>query len=440
MDAADKVGGTLHLAMGQVSAAGSRIQLAKAIDDSPDWHFDDVMRITRGSADPVVVRRAVDRAPKAINWLLDNGLTPLPDHPVTGDMPGRPGYSVARYFWGPKEGRDILAVIEKELAPELANGRVVAALRSRVDALLTDSAGSVTGVRAQTPEGEQEFLGRHILLATGGYAMNPAAFRRHSGYPAYVAGSYPTCQGDGLVLASAVGARLRGQALHRAGTGSILTAYDFPAKVYARFMTAPQERAPWEIWVDAAGRRFFREDDPDIYRRERAVKTLPDLRYTIIFDSVILNEAPVGVVGFTREQMHRHFDSHPMFLRAPTLGELAAKLRIDSAGLRETVMRYNASVDGRHDEALGREHLPRRIEKPPFYGVVHMGHSSTSSTGVHVDAELRVLRPDGQPIPNLYAAGEVLGSGATLGDTFCPGMMLGPALALGKWLGETLPL
>ncbi len=49
-----------------------------------------------------------------------------------------------------------------------------------------------------------------------------------------------------------------------------------------------------------------------------------------------------------------------------------------------------------------------------------------------------MVRGDGEPIPNLYAAGEILGSGATLGDTFCPGMMLTPALVLGRLLGERL--
>jgi fumarate reductase flavoprotein subunit len=118
LDSANKIGGNLHLANGQISAAGSRTQAAKGIVDSPDRHFDDVMRITRGLADPDITRLTVDRAPRTINWLLDNGLKPLPEHPLTGDAPGRPGYSIPRYIWGKNEGRDILAVIERELAPE----------------------------------------------------------------------------------------------------------------------------------------------------------------------------------------------------------------------------------------------------------------------------------------------------------------------------------
>lgn len=440
IDSAAKVGGTLHLANGQVAAAGSRAQDAKGIIDSPDRHFNDVMRITHGKADADLVRLTVDRAPQTINWLLDNGLKPLADHPTTGDAPGRPAYTTARYIWGRNEGRDILAVVEKELAPELASGRVVTQLNSKVVKLLLDARGAVIGVRAQTPQGLREFLGRHILLTTGGYAMNPEAFERHCGYPAYASGSYPTCLGEGLDLATAAGAQLRGRELHRAGTGSIMTAPAFPAKVYKRFITAPQERLPWEIWVNARGERFFREDDPGTYRREQALLTLRDLRYAIVFDQVIFDESPVGVPGFSREQLREHFDSHPMFVRAGSLTELASRLRIDAQGLEKTVQTYNASVERWQDEQFGREFLPRRIEKPPFYGVIHLGHSATSSVGLVVDRELRVLTDGGKPIPNLYAAGEVLGSGVYLGDAFCPGMMLTPSLTLGRWLGETLPL
>jgi fumarate reductase flavoprotein subunit len=57
---------------------------------------------------------------------------------------------------------------------------------------------------------------------------------------------------------------------------------------------------------------------------------------------------------------------------------------------------------------------------------------------VVVDDGLRVLRGDGTPVRHLYAAGEVLGSGATMGDGFAPGMMLTPALTLGRLLGERL--
>jgi fumarate reductase flavoprotein subunit len=270
--------------------------------------------------------------------------------------------------------------------------------------------------------------------------MNPARVQQLVGVPPYAGTSYPFQQGDGLDLAVSVGGYLRGQELHRAGTGSILTSDRFPAKVYARFSTTPQTRAPWEIWVNDAGRRFIREDEPLVVKREQALLDQPGLRYRIIFDQAILDAAPVGIPNWTREQLLSHFDTHSMFTRADSLEALAARTGIDAAGLAQTVREYNEAVRKRGGDALGREHLPRPIEKGPFYAITHLGHSATSSTGVVVDGRMRVLRGNGQPIPNLYATGEVLGSGALLGNAFVPGMMLTPSLAIGRWLGMTLPV
>ena len=82
LEHADTVGGTLHISGGQLSAAGNRMQADKGIEDSPQEHFDDVMRITKGTADAKMVRLAVDNAPGTLDWLLANGFEPLPDHPV----------------------------------------------------------------------------------------------------------------------------------------------------------------------------------------------------------------------------------------------------------------------------------------------------------------------------------------------------------------------
>ena len=438
LDAATDIGGTLHLANGQVSAAGTRTQIAKGIADTPDMHFEEIMRLSNGLADRNVARLTADQAPKTLNWLLDAGLLPLPEHPVTGDAPGRKAYQTPRYIWAKEEGLAILAVIRRELAPEIASGRVTVQLDTRVTALLLSETGAVVGVRARSGEHDFVFHGRHVLLSTGGYAMNAEKFERLVGFPAYAGTSYPFQQGDGLDLAVSVGGYLRGRELHRAGTGSILTSDRFPAKVYARFATTPQLRLPWEIWVNDQGQRFIREDEPLVVKREQALLGQTALRYRIIFDQAVLEAAPVGIPKWSREQLLAHFDSHTMFARADSLAELAAKTGIDATQLTRTVREYNEAVRRRGGDALGREHLPLPIAKPPFYAVTHLGHSATSSTGVVIDDQLRVLRGGGEPIPGLYAAGEVLGSGATLGNSFVPGMMLTPALTLGRVLGERL--
>ncbi len=452
LDAADDVGGTLHLANGQVAAANSRTQQAKGIADSPDQHFAEIMRLSNGLADRNIARLTADGATDTINWLLDAGLSPLAEHPVTGDAPGRKAYEIPRYIWAREEGRAILAVIRRELAPEIASGRVQVQLGARVSSLiLSDTtadgaasaggAGAVTGVRATLDDGrELGFHGRHVLLTTGGYAMNPQKFEQLVGFPAYGGTSYPFQLGDGLDLALSAGGYLRGRELHRAGTGSVLNSDRFPARFYARFNTTPQVRPPWEIWVNDAGERFIREDEPLVVNRESALLKQPALRYRIVFDQAIVEASPVGVPNWSREQLLSHFNSHAMFVRADSLEALAQACGIDAAALARTVRDYNAAVQRRGGDALGRQHMPAPIAKPPFYAVTHLGHSATSAAGVVVDSTMRVLRGSGEPVPNLYAAGEVLGSGASLGNAFVPGMMLTPALVIGRHLGRTLPI
>ena len=439
LEAADELGGTLTMASGQVSAAGTRLQQDQGIVDSPDRHYEDIMEITFGEADPDIIRRTVDLAPDTLNWILDKGLVPLPGHPVTGAAPGRAGYSVPRYFWAEAAGKAILKVVLEELDREMPQGNIAIRTNTRVTGLLTTDSGAVEGVRAESGEEEWTFRGRHVLLTSGGYAMNPDMFELLTGHPAYAAGSWPHSMGDGLELAVSVGGWLRGQRLHRAGTGSILTGSEFPAKVYARFATVPQERLPWEIWVNDSGQRFIREDEPRVRPRARAVLGLPRLRYVIVFDENIFRSAPPGLPQFTREEFLFHCENHPMFARATSLDELAAAADVEAAGLAQTVLDYNGAVGGGKDP-LGREHLPAPIAEPPFYAITHLGSSATSSAGVVVNKAHQVVRGNQEPVPGLYAAGEVLGSGVSLGSTFAPGMMLTPALSIGRWLGMTLPI
>lgn len=268
--------------------------------------------------------------------------------------------------------------------------------------------------------------------------MNPVLFERLVGTPAYAGGAYPYSRGDGLELATSVGGWLRGLHLHRSGTGNILSAQSFDAKIVGRFSTTPQNRPPWEIWVNNLGERFIREDEPSNYERAQALVNQPEFRYAIVFDQEIFDRAPLGIRGMSRQEILAQFDNHEMFCKGDSLEVLAIKAKVDAVALRKTVQQYNNSVRSGWDH-LGRKYMPMEIGRPPFYAVIHLGSSATSATGVAVSPEMQVLRGDGSTVGGLYAAGELLGSGANMGASFSPGMMLTPALSIGKYLGDTLP-
>ena len=76
------------------------------------------------------------------------------------------------------------------------------------------------------------------------------------------------------------------------------------------------------------------------------------------------------------------------------------------------------------------------VSRPPFYAIRMQGYQLLSFAGLNVSTNLEVLNGNGDPIPNLYAAGEVLGAGATSGFGIVNGMLLTPALVFGRMIGE----
>lgn len=439
IDAAAELGGTLWVATGQMSAAGTRLQREHGITDSADAHFEDVMRISRGTANPGLVRLAIDNAADTFDWLMDVGFEPLPDHPVTGF--GHEPYREKRYYWGAEGGITVKNVLVPRIEALAAAGRITLKLQHDVTALRSDADGRVIGVTARDADGTtHDFDGRNTVLATGGYAANPEMFARLSGYPLYNAAPYPFSQGAGLVLGEAVGGYLRGHENVFNNFGTLYNSDTFPARSLGVVETFPERRAPWEIYVNAHGQRFIREDIGSVDAREMALMDQPDRRYWIVLDQAILDAAPPIIVGWSREDMVRAFaEDGPAFSSAPTIEALAERAGIDAAGLARAVGGFNYGVLTGND-FFGRSHAPRPIGTGPFYAIRMQGSSISSAVGLAVDDDLRVVRRDGQPIGNLYAIGELLGSGQTMGKAACGGMMVTPAMTFGRLLGQRLPV
>ncbi len=440
IEAASQLGGTLFLSAGQISAAGTKVQKSKGIEDTPQEHFDDIIRISKDTVDRDIVRLAVFNAADTFDWLMDKGFDMVPEHPIKGQA--HEPYSKPRYYWGQEMGLSILEVLEKELQPELDRGNVVVRTSTRVTELVQDADGTVTGVVAVDRDGnESRHAGRHVLLSCGGYASNPELFEELSGYKHYYKGSYPFCVGAGIKLGLAAGGYVRGRENYLSNFGVVLADDEFPSPIFARANTYPEFRQPWGIYVNVEGARFVQEDVSSVDVREHALVEQPDLRYWIIFDDEIMNFAPPLIGEFTgdwtKAQLKDAFDNYPMFYKAETLKELADAAGIDKDGLSAAVANYNEGQSS-GDDVLGREHMPLPITTPPFYAVRMQGGSLSSTVGLTVDAELRVVRQDGTVIPNLYAAGELLGSSQTMGNAVCGGMMVTPAVTFGRLLGDQL--
>ena len=442
VEAAGQVGGTLFYSTGQMSAAGTKLQKARGIVDTPQSHYDDIMRISGGTADPGLVRLAVENAAPAFDWLTDNGFQVLEGHPVTGTT--HDPYSHARYAWGAKGGRSILEVLKAQLQPEVDRGRVVVLTQTEVTGLMQGADGSVTGVLTKDAAGKAgKYAARHVALTVGGYTNNPAVFEKLEGAKTYTRATYPYSRGAGIDLGVAAGGWVRGGQNHTPLFGAVLADAEYPSMIRALVRHFPPERPPWEIFVNQAGRRFLCEDVASHDAHEQSLRGQPGERCWVVFDEAIFQAAPPIVSGgiaapWTHEDTKEAFATPtPMFHRAATLTELARAAGIDADGLVDTVNLYNRA-QRRGVDALGRRYMPLPIAKGPFYAIQLQSWNLTSYAGLAVDDRLRVIRPDGTPVPNLYAAGELLGMGQLMGRAVCGGMAVMPALALGRLLGNSV--
>lgn len=432
-----QIGGTLHITGGHLSAAGTKRQAEKGIDDNPQQHFEDIRRLNNGTSREDIVERAVNLAPAMLDWLHDNGFD------FTPESPERPheheAYSVARSYTGVEGGLSILRILQEHLTPALEAGKIELRTSTHVIGLVQQDDGTVTGVQVMDKSGKEEQIDAGaVVLATGGYGANPELFEELENRP-LVSSARLTSTGDGLIFAREAGAAIQGQGKHMPTFGGLIDAKSsWRSPVFPRATLNADLRAPWEIYVDKHGDRFVAEDSPGSDAKERALYNVDDMRFWVVMDERAVLEAGDLIPGMGREQLHQMAAENPGFHVADTIEELAEQAGINPAGLAATVARYNDALAHGTPDEFGREVRPAPIAQAPFYAIRNHGVVLVVFSGVDVDADLAVRREDGSVIPGLYAVGEILGNGATAGNAFCSGMQVTPALTLGRWLGGHL--
>jgi len=437
LEKTDDVGGTLHLSAGQLSAAGSRRQREREIDDSPDRHFDDVMRLGHGRADPLLVRLAVDEAPHTIDWLEELGYEFAPETPAL--YYGHEPYSRPRTYWGPEAGRSVLRALRGRWSALVGEGTISVRFEHRVEELIREQ-GTVVGVRALGPDGPLSARAPATVLTTGGYGANHAFFAEHT--PAagrLISACRRSSTGDGIIMATRLGAAFRGAENHLPTVGGfeLQPGSGYAGEPPAFAILNPATRAARAIHVNERGERFLAEDHFGPDRRERALVEQPGHRVVVIFDDASLRDGESFHPLLSADAVRQIADYGIYAWEARDIASLARKAGVDAAGLQRTVERWNAAVASGHD-ALGVREPGPAIDTPPFYAFSINAVVVTTFGGLAVDGELRVLDGAGEAIPGLYAAGEVLGTTATSGDAFCGGMLATPAMSFGRILGRRL--
>lgn len=306
---------------------------------------------------------------------------------------------------------------------------------ARANRFITDAEGKLTGVIADTNDGQLLVNCKACVIAAGGYGANKKMLKKY--YPKEFNNTKmhclcpPACTGDCIIAAEEIGAYIDPIVRDLSFPGGFMSEgamhhpYSWSLQSLTsdgKFVSINLEGKRWknegggggvtsdvseqpggvnysvadsEI-VDAAGSQmllgnFGAPGGGSSGSDERAAikKWREDLEYEVTIDEE-------GASG-----------NHAK--KADTLVELALKMKIDPKTFVETIERYNKFCETGKDLDFGKSARNlQAIRKPPFYAI--FGHRWSQCTkgrnGVAVNSKFQALNTEGEVIPGLYAAGD----------------------------------
>ncbi len=363
-----------------------------------DGFVEDIVRESSGRADVHYFQRLAEDAGPSAAWLQAHGVT---FH--------TPVYYLAA---GPARIQPVgggAAVMGALLASAKRLG-VVFHYGHAAQSLQLNEAGAVSGV---VLDDGRKIKAHRVILASGGFAGNADMLGEHFGPAARsmqpISPGTRANTGAGIRMALAVGALPAGdwQGMHAEPIDARSTG---PAPVVLVY--------PYGIVVDQNGDRFFDEGAGLVHETwehfaRHIHMALPGHQAYAILDSRLL-DIP---------NYERAIRSEVAPLRADSVADLAALLKLPAERLQATLAAYNAAAtadtshfdatrtDGIHTApsyAPPKSNWARPITQPPYLAWPLIGAVAYTFGGIKTNANAQVLGANG-PLPGLYAAGEITG-------------------------------
>lgn len=404
------LGGSVPLAAGWISGAGSMLEADCGVEDSADNYYAYMEQLAAhygGVIDfPDIVRAYCENNGPALDWLDEHARIDLGDRQGTNGLYDTP--DVPRVFKANGCGKSIVVPLLEALQPAVEEGRLSLVLHARVEAVLKDAQGAACGVRVAFADGAQaEYASQAVVVATGGYGHDCTGMKDAGNYVNVASCNPSTAHGHGRDLLAEAGAAFvldDANASYGAAVQNLGDEARYQANIFA----------PGMVWVDAAGRRVA--DESNWLNSFYAWDEAPDNYVWVLFSDAQVGRSMRPLVRtsyhegevspFESWELFDRFEGSETF-RGATAAELAEAAGIDADGLAETFERYNGFAAAGADEDFGNPNVAPL--EGTLYAIKTVPYMLMTAGGVKVTPSAQVLDANDEAIPGLYAAGEVLG-------------------------------
>ena len=420
-------GGTSAMAGGLIyMGGGTPVQEACGYRDTAEGMFTFLMAACGPAPDEAKVRVFCDESVRHFHWLEAHGVpfkrTFYPEPSMEAPTDDCLVYSGGEDAYPFDRLTPPVPRAHKPQTPNAAGGflmqRLVAATEksgativtdARADTLVVERDGRVAGIVVRHDGREVLVRARRgVVLAAGGFVQNDAMLRRHSPLLQKCNWRLGVEGDDGRAIRMAMGAGADLARMHAAEVAVPIT---------------PPRRLIRGLLVTAAGQRFINEDayygrvgQEGLFRHGG--------RMFLIVDTAIYERNLAG------------FEAH--FVEE-TIADLERAAGFPDGSLQRTVELYN------HHAANGEDplfHKHRQFLQPlteaPFAaidcGTDKVIWATFTLGGLRTTPESAVLRPDGQIIPGLYAAGRTTNGIAAEG--YVSGISIGDGTFFGRAAGR----
>ena len=393
--------------------------------------LDDMARVTEYRCDPDLTEILVKQSFPTALWMREKGMR------FTAAW-GRQAFKIeGRFkFWG---GLTLEAIgggpgLVESLTQIAKKSGIEIWYSARAVSLITDDAG-VHGVRVKREGKTTEVKAKAVVLAAGGFQANPEWRTRYLG-PGWELAKVRGTRfntGDAIRMALDIDAAPVGN-----WSGCHAVAWERNAPEFGDLAVGDQFQKhsyPWGIYINAEGKRFVDEGadfrNYTYAKYGRVILQQPGQFAWQIFDA--------KVKGQLRDEYRI---KQVTKVTANTLEDLVKKLDdVNADAALKEIEAYNAAVrtdipfnpnvkDGRRTEglAINKTNWANTIDTPPFEAYAVTCGITFSFGGLRINTDAQVISTDGEPIPGLYAAGELVGgifyfnypggSGLTNGSVF----------------------